>query len=89
MCCLFLQAQAHYPLVDVFAVSTYLDALAAECKQRMAASSASNDLERLAILNQLMFNPPADGRYSSSSQHIHQHSLWLAFHHHGQTLDTQ
>lgn len=58
-----MQAQAHYPLVDVFAVSSYLDKLAAECKARIAASGASNDLDKLAVLNQLMFNPPADGRY--------------------------
>ena len=58
-----VQAQAHYPLVDVFAVSSYLDDLAAECSTRIAASNANTDLEKLAILNQLMFNPPADGRY--------------------------
>ena len=60
---LHVQAQAHYPLVDVFAVSSYLDKLAAECKARIAASGANTDLEKLAVLNQLMFNPPADGRY--------------------------
>lgn len=58
-----VQAQAHYPLVDVFAVSSYLDDLAAECRTRIAASGANTNLEKLAILNQLMFNPPADGRY--------------------------
>ena len=57
-----LQAQAHYPLVDVFAMSTYLDALAEECQQRVAATGACSSLEKLAILNQLIFNPPADGR---------------------------
>lgn len=58
-----MQAQAHYPLVDVWVVSTYLDKLAAECKERMAAAGAHTDLEGLHILNQLLFNPPADGRY--------------------------
>lgn len=62
---LCMQAQAHYPLVDVFAVSSYLDDLATECRARIAASGAHTDLERLTILNQLMFNPPADGRCAS------------------------
>lgn len=62
---LCVQAQAHYPLVDVFAVSSYLDKLAAECKARITASSPHTNLEKLAILNQLMFNPPADGRYAA------------------------
>ena len=62
---LCMQAQAHYPLVDVFAVSSYLDDLATECRARIAASGAHTDLERLAILNQLMFNPPAGGRCAS------------------------
>lgn len=57
-----MQAQAHYPLVDVFAISSYLDDLAAECRARIAASGAHTDLERLAVLNQLMFSPPAGGR---------------------------
>ncbi len=57
-----LQAQAHYPLVDVSVVSTYLDQLAAECRHRMAAAGTSSDLQGLLILNQLLFNPPADGR---------------------------
>lgn len=67
-----VQAQAHYPLVDVFAVSSYLDELAAECKARMATSDANTDLEKLAVLNQLMFNPPADGRYAA---HKHCHAF--------------
>lgn len=49
-------------MVDVFTVSSYLDALAAECKKRMAAVGATTDLKRLDILNELMFNLPADGR---------------------------
>ena len=56
------QAQAHYPVVDVFVLSTYLDKLAEECKHRMAEANARNDLDGLSILNQLMFNPPANGR---------------------------
>ena len=72
---LHVQAQAHYPLVDVFAVSSYLDDLAAECRTRIAASDATTDLEKLAILNQLMFNPPADGRYvAHTSCHTQQAS---------------
>lgn len=59
---LCMQAQAHYPLVDVFAVSSYLDDLATECRARIATSGAHTDLERLAVLNQLMFSPPAGGR---------------------------
>ena len=51
---LLLQAQAHYPLVDVSAVSAYLD--------RLAEAGTRTDLEALLILNQLLFNPPADGR---------------------------
>ena len=50
-------------MVDVFAVSSYLDDLAAECRTRITASDAYTDLEKLAILNQLMFNSPAGGRY--------------------------
>ncbi|KAL3159165.1 hypothetical protein ABBQ32_011153 [Trebouxia sp. C0010 RCD-2024] len=60
-------AQAHYPLVDVFAISSYLDDLAAECRARIAASGAHTDLERLAVLNQLMFSPPAGGRSEISA----------------------
>ena len=59
---LLLQAQAHYPCVDVSAVSAYLDRLAEECKHRMAEAGTGTDLEALLILNQLLFNPPADGR---------------------------
>ncbi len=49
-------------MVDVSAVSAYLDRLAEECKHRMAAAGTCTDLEALLILNQLLFNPPADGR---------------------------
>ena len=63
LCC--PQAQAHYPLVDVFTVSSYLDDLAQECRTRIAAVGATTNLDKLAVLNQLMFNPPADGRYVS------------------------
>ena len=48
--------------MDVFALSTYLDKLALECKHRMAEADARSDLDGLSILNQLMFNPPANGR---------------------------
>ena len=75
---LHVQAQAHYPLVDVFAVSSYLDKLAAECEARIAASNAHTDLEKLAILNQLMFNPPADGRYEA---HKRSHAVAAAVAH--------
>ena len=59
---LCLQAQAHYPVVDVFSVSAYLDKLADECKRRMSEANASTDLQGLPLLNQLMLNSPADGR---------------------------
>ena len=63
-----LQAQAHYPLVDVHMVGDYLDKLGAECKQRIAEAELKasdgevTDLDRLSILNNLMFGTPADGR---------------------------
>ena len=64
-----LQAQAHYPLVDVHVVKEYLDKLGQECKQRVAEAELTaadvgiSDLDRLKILNNLMFGAPADGRY--------------------------
>ena len=78
---LCVQAQAHYPLVDVFAVSAYLDDLAAECRTRIAANGANTDLGKLAVLNQLMFNPPAGGRYvaHTSCHTLPARSITLAF----------
>ncbi|DBA89655.1 TPA: hypothetical protein ACH3X2_004547 [Trebouxia sp. C0005] len=61
-----LVAQAHYPCVDVSAVSAYLDRLAEECKHRMAEAGTGTDLEALLLLNQLLFNPPADGSSAAS-----------------------
>lgn len=66
-----LQAQAHYPLVDVFKVEAFLDELAEECKRRMVQTGASNDLEGLKVLNNLMFALPEDGR--SAAELLLQH----------------
>jgi hypothetical protein len=49
--------------VDVSPVSTYLDDLGAECRRRVEAASAESDLQKLAVLNQLLFSDPEPERY--------------------------